>query len=79
MKSLAKAEKNLLAGPFGITATAWQLPEGMDQAEWIDQGHRLARVKEAYGWWLGDWWNYGVRWGDGRQQRLKRLRRQPPR
>src|SRR5262249_54246310 len=25
----------------------------------------LQRVHEAPQWWLGDWWNAGVKWGEG--------------
>jgi hypothetical protein len=37
----------------------------LTRQQWHECGRALARMEEAKQWWLGDWWNAGVMWGEG--------------
>ena len=40
----------------------WSLPHAIRQ----DCGKVLQRLDGARQWWMGDWWNAGVQWGEGK-------------
>lgn len=56
-----------LALAHTITPVSLQLPTDLTAQQWQQVGATLQRVEEARQWWLGDWWNAGVKWGEGRQ------------
>jgi hypothetical protein len=56
---------DFLSSMPGLTKQGWHLPDTMTQPQWIDYGCQLTRIEEARQWWLGDWWNAGVQWGEG--------------
>lgn len=49
-----------------LTLTGWQLPADLTAEEWKQAGEVLSKVDQGRQWWLGDWWNAGVAWGDGK-------------
>ena len=49
-----------------LTARGWLLPADLPKDQWIKAGEMLATVDQSKQWWLGDWWNAGVAWGDGK-------------
>lgn len=51
--------------PQGLTPTGWALPATLTALQWRACGQALGQLEEAKQWWLGDWWNAGVAWGDG--------------
>jgi hypothetical protein len=50
-----------------ITPVSLELPATLTAQQWHEVGATLQRVDEARQWWLGDWWNAGVKWGQGRE------------
>jgi hypothetical protein len=48
-----------------LTAKGWNLPATLTKDQWIKAGEMLAKVEQSKQWWLGDWWNAGVEYGDG--------------
>jgi N6-adenosine-specific RNA methylase IME4 len=49
--------------PFA-TPTGLQLPEGISETRWRHIGERLGQAERAVGWWVGDWWLAGERYGN---------------
>ena len=52
-----------MLGPCGA---AWVLldgfpPEDLSEDEWADVGILLARIDASTRWWVGDWWNHGIK------------------
>lgn len=47
--------------PGVLTETSYQLPDNLNLGEWLAIGETLQRMERSVKWWLGDWWNYGVR------------------
>jgi len=43
-----------IADPIGV-----QLPDSLDEADWRAFGLKLANIRSATKWWIGDWWIYG--------------------
>jgi hypothetical protein len=43
-----------------------QFPPTLTQEQWLDYGKFFPRLDQARQWWLGDWWNAGVQWGNGK-------------
>lgn len=59
--------------PVGeLTKVGWKLPDNLTENAWIDHGRQLEDVNQSRQWWLGDWWNAGVKWGKG-QEACERL------
>lgn len=56
-----------LSASQALTTTGWALPSTLTQQEWVECGRSLTKLDEARQWWLGDWWNAGVKWGEGQQ------------
>lgn len=50
-----------------ITEVGWRIPDGLTVGQWRERGVMLARLEQSRSWWLGDWWNAGVEWGEGRE------------
>ena len=46
------------------TATALTLPANLTEAKWRQIGEHLGFAHEGIGWWIGDWWNAGERYGN---------------
>jgi N6-adenosine-specific RNA methylase IME4 len=46
------------------TATALELPDDLTEAKWRRIGEQLGFAERAVGWWIGDWWNRGERYGN---------------
>lgn len=60
--------------PGNSTSVSLTLPQGLGFDEWAAVGETLAAVEHSVGWWLGDWWAYGVhRYGD-RKALVEKLR-----
>lgn len=53
--------------PQAISAVGWCLPPDLTAPQWQECGKVLQRIDGARQWWLGDWWNAGVQWGEGEQ------------
>jgi hypothetical protein len=56
-----------LALSHTLTPVSLQLPTDLTAQQWQYVGAALQRFDEARQWWIGDWWNAGVKWGDGRE------------
>ena len=41
------------------SSTHLALPDGLSFEDWAECGRRLARVRSALQWHIGDWWIYG--------------------
>ncbi len=54
-----------------VTATSWQLPDGMSEEEWGAAGAVLGQVERSATWWIGDWWAYGKPWDRARTELVK--------
>lgn len=63
--SLVLSIDNRLAVGGELTGTGWSLPADLTPADWRKAGELLTRVEQSKQWWLGDWWNAGVAWGEG--------------
>jgi Domain of unknown function (DUF4326) len=50
-----------------LTPVSLQLPSDLTAPQWQQVGAALQRVDEARQWWIGDWWNAGVKWGEGQR------------
>jgi N6-adenosine-specific RNA methylase IME4 len=48
-----------LSVPGKLTPTAWELPKGLSEDQWVIAGVCLQRIEGAVQWWLGDWWTFG--------------------
>ena len=48
-----------------LTATGWQLPDTLTRDQYEDAGRLLSKMEDSKQWWIGDWWNAGVKWGEG--------------
>jgi N6-adenosine-specific RNA methylase IME4 len=44
--------------PLGgrVTATSWEMPDGMTRDEAIIVGQMLGKIGRSVGWWIGDWY-----------------------
>jgi hypothetical protein len=49
-----------------ITPVGWVLPPDLTEPQWQECGKLLQRIDGARQWWIGDWWNAGVKWGEGK-------------
>ena len=58
-------EKPRLQLPGNVTRTGWELPTNLSLEDWLACGVLLRNVEGAVQWWLGDWWNHGIRYGKG--------------
>lgn len=67
MSLLLKFDDNQSLAGSQLTTQGWSLPANLTQQQWLQAGEMLARVEQSKQWWLGDWWNAGVRWGQGRE------------
>jgi N6-adenosine-specific RNA methylase IME4 len=53
--------------PTALTATSWNLPEGLTREQWVALGRKLVSCEKNIQWVLGALWIYGERsYGDGR-------------
>jgi hypothetical protein len=51
--------------PGKITATSWTPPtSGMSYEQWLATGKRIIAIGIASAWWIGDWWNASVAYGE---------------
>jgi uncharacterized protein DUF4326 len=50
-----------------LTPVSLQLAPELTAQQWHNVGAVLQKVDEARQWWLGDWWNAGVKWGEGQR------------
>ena len=51
----------------GATQTSLTLPDDLTETAWRKIGERIGavdRVGNYVGWWIGDWWNAGERYGN---------------
>ena len=68
-KSMAKTEV-FLQSPLDfagdLSATGWQLPDTITRDQYEDAGRLLGKMEDSKQWWLGDWWNAGAKWGEGK-------------
>ncbi len=46
------------------TAVALTLPDDLTELKWRRIGEHLGVADRAVGWWIGDWWNSGERYGN---------------
>lgn len=52
--------------PGTLTATAWEVPAKLSEAEWCECMRFLGRAEGGTQWWLGDGWNAAIRYGEGK-------------
>ena len=56
-----------LAEKSDLSLTGWSLPAELTVQQWEQAGDILSRMDQSKQWWIGDWWNAGVKWGDGKE------------
>lgn len=63
------AQTELFVVPRGARATPIGLELGSDltEPEWEQIGRAIGRLHTAYQWIVGDWWVYGIKWGNKRK------------
>jgi hypothetical protein len=44
-----------------VGSVGWIPPEDLSEDEWADVGILLARIDASTRWWVGDWWNHGIK------------------
>jgi hypothetical protein len=59
--------KNPLDFNGDLTAVGWHLPDTLTRNQYVNAGKLLGKMEDSKQWWLGDWWNAGVKWGEGQQ------------
>mgnify|MGYP001605601067 FL=1 len=52
-----------MALPGVLTQIGWVLPVSLSEEDWAEAGRNLHRAGSALAWWVGDWANYGRRYG----------------
>lgn len=56
------------------TALGLEFADSMTFEQWTAEGRRLSQMSYALQWYIGDWWNAGVKFGDERRaETAKRL------
>lgn len=62
---------NLATSTFAVTPNGLQVAGQPTFDQWLEFGHRLAQIRSAVQWSIGDWINYGEnRWGEKYAQAL---------
>jgi hypothetical protein len=64
-KNLVLKLENPLSIPSDLSGTGWDLPSNMTLDQYKEAGNMLSQLDQSKQWWLGDWWNAGVEWGNG--------------
>ncbi len=44
-----------------VGSVGWIPPEDLSEDEWAEVGILLARIDASTPWWVGDWWNHGIK------------------
>jgi hypothetical protein len=47
--------------PGLLREDGYDLPSDLTFERWLEVGQTLQQMERSVKWWLGDWWNYGVR------------------
>lgn len=47
--------------PGRLREDGYDLPANLPLERWLEVGETLQQMERSIQWWLGDWWNYGVR------------------
>lgn len=50
-----------------LTPVSLQLPSTLTAPQWQEVGATLQRLEEARQWWIGDWWNAGKKFMNGKE------------
>lgn len=61
MSEIVRRNSSLLGLPGVLSATGYQLPDGLAFDEWENIGGALRQMESGVMWWIGDWLRYGER------------------
>ncbi len=43
---------------------SFSIPDDLSFDQWVEMGRTLCANEKAVGWWIGDWWRHGHRYGE---------------